>query len=235
MKHILLFVFLNLVFIGNISAETVYINEATVNIRTGPGIDFDVKKVVKYGYKITRIDEKDNWYKIRLRDGEEGWVSKKTVTKETPVHIVIEDLQTKITSQDKEIELLREENEELKGLKASLSSRIEELEKKSALLKEENKRLKRYSDILWTIIGIAILLIGWVMGFLFGYFRRETKKVMLKDRIKEIDKEIQNLLKEKSVIEMEGTFSDRQLQEKEDILKTYDARIKALRDKKTIL
>ena len=228
-KQILLFVILNLIFIGYISAETVYINEKTVNIRTGPGTDFDVKKIVKYGYKITVSDEKDNWYKVRLKGGEEGWVSKKTITKETPVHIVIEDLQTKIASQGKENEELKEENEELKGLKASLSSMIEDLENKTRLLKEENNRLKRHSDIIWTIIGITILLTGWVMGFLFGYFRREAKKVTLRDRQKDIDREIQNLLKEKSAKEMEGTFSDRQLKDKEEILKSYDEKIKVLR------
>ncbi|MBI5183515.1 MAG: TIGR04211 family SH3 domain-containing protein [Nitrospinae bacterium] len=231
MKREIIFILfiLNLIFVGNIYAETAYINETTVNVRTGPGTEFDALKIVKYGDKITIIGEQEGWYKVRLEDGKEGWVSKKTIREEPPVQIVIEDLQSKIISQEKEAELLRKENEELKGLKASLSSRIEDIEKRRSLLDKENKRLKEYNNIIWAIIGIAILIIGWLMGFLFGHFKREAKRVTIRDRKREVDREIQNLLKEKSAVEKEGTFSDSQLKEKEELLKNYDEQIKALR------
>ena len=50
-----------------------------VNFRKGPGSGYGVIKKIAYGTTGTILQKKGSWYKIRLKNGKEGWVTKKYV------------------------------------------------------------------------------------------------------------------------------------------------------------
>lgn len=54
---------------------------ATVNLREGPGMKYKVVGKVTKGTSLTILEEKGEWYHVRLEDGKEAWISK-TATSE---------------------------------------------------------------------------------------------------------------------------------------------------------
>lgn len=54
---------------------TVVINAAVVNVRTGPGLSYDIMSQVVENQKVQVIDEENEWYKVRISNDEIGWVA----------------------------------------------------------------------------------------------------------------------------------------------------------------
>ncbi len=67
---------------GNIAARAtvVVINSDIVNIRSGPGTEYDVIKKVKKGDAFQVLGNKNNWYQIALDESKDGWVADWLVT-----------------------------------------------------------------------------------------------------------------------------------------------------------
>lgn len=55
--------------------EVVYVTAPAVNVREGAGETFKVLATVPKGTKLRVMGEKDEWYKVRLDDGREGWIA----------------------------------------------------------------------------------------------------------------------------------------------------------------
>gem|GEM_PF-1811030 len=56
---------------------------SSVNLREGPGINYKVIGNVKKGTSLAILEEKGNWFHVRLENGSEAWVSK-LATSEAP-------------------------------------------------------------------------------------------------------------------------------------------------------
>jgi hypothetical protein len=54
---------------------------ATVNLREGPGMKYNVVAKVTKGTSLAILEEKEGWYHVRLESGKEAWISK-TATSE---------------------------------------------------------------------------------------------------------------------------------------------------------
>jgi hypothetical protein len=54
-----------------------------VNLRQGPSMDSKIISVLKKGTKLTVLEEKVGWLRVRLGDGTEGWVAKAMTTEGT--------------------------------------------------------------------------------------------------------------------------------------------------------
>ena len=52
----------------------VVIEADQLNVRSGPGTDYKKVAQVRRGKRFDAVDEKDGWFKIRLRNGKLGWV-----------------------------------------------------------------------------------------------------------------------------------------------------------------
>jgi uncharacterized protein YgiM (DUF1202 family) len=61
----------------------VYVKWPTVSLREGPGMNFKTLVEVKKGTGLSVLEDKGQWLRVRLEDGQEGWVGKAT-TSETP-------------------------------------------------------------------------------------------------------------------------------------------------------
>lgn len=60
----------------NTSNAAIVITQA-VNVKSGLDPTADVSFVLHEGTKVSILEDKDNWYKIKLGDGREGWMPKK--------------------------------------------------------------------------------------------------------------------------------------------------------------
>lgn len=73
-----------------------------VNLRVGPGNEYPIKFVYQLkGLPLKVVGEYDNWYKVRDKDNDEGWVNKNLTTKKRTL-IVING--TQIMYKDKDLE-----------------------------------------------------------------------------------------------------------------------------------
>lgn len=78
----------------------VTLNADEVNLRTGPGIRYPVKMVLKKdGLPVEIIKEFDVWRQIRSKDGDEGWVNKSLLSGKRAI-IVIGHIQTLLKERD---------------------------------------------------------------------------------------------------------------------------------------
>jgi tetratricopeptide (TPR) repeat protein len=62
-----------------LSHKTAIIFEPTLNIKSAPSEDGTNLMVIHEGLKVSICDSINNWYKIVLPDGNEGWVKKNTL------------------------------------------------------------------------------------------------------------------------------------------------------------
>jgi uncharacterized protein YgiM (DUF1202 family) len=62
------------------AARTTEIALAFVNFRQGPSMDSKIINVLKKGTRLTVLEEKAGWLRVRLEDGTEGWVAKAMTT-----------------------------------------------------------------------------------------------------------------------------------------------------------
>jgi curli biogenesis system outer membrane secretion channel CsgG len=64
-------------------SRVIFVKWPQVSLREGPGTNFKATAQVQKGTALEVVEEKDNWYRVRLEDGQEGWVGKAT-TSENP-------------------------------------------------------------------------------------------------------------------------------------------------------
>src|SRR5699024_5388153 len=55
--------------------QTVIVEAGVLNVRTGPGLSYDVMTQTMKGDRLKVIEEKNEWYKVRLADDKIGWVA----------------------------------------------------------------------------------------------------------------------------------------------------------------
>lgn len=55
--------------------NTVVVEASILNVRTGPGLSYDVMDQVTSGQRLDVIEENNGWYKIRLDNDQIGWVA----------------------------------------------------------------------------------------------------------------------------------------------------------------
>lgn len=57
------------------NSEPGIINASSVNLRKGPGMEFEVVSLMEKGRKVNILAERDNWSLICTEEGLEGWVT----------------------------------------------------------------------------------------------------------------------------------------------------------------
>lgn len=54
---------------------TIKVDASVVNVRTGPGLSYDIMTQVTGGEKVTMLSEENEWYKVRLSNDQIGWIA----------------------------------------------------------------------------------------------------------------------------------------------------------------
>ncbi|MDX8364091.1 SH3 domain-containing protein [Cytobacillus sp. IB215665] len=84
-KKICLFVLILVILIPNNKityavTDTIAVNVTTLNVRTGPGLSYEVITNIKQDEQFTLIATKDDWIQIQLPNQQTGWVASWLVT-----------------------------------------------------------------------------------------------------------------------------------------------------------
>ena len=59
--------------------RTVYVTASALNVRSEPSTQGDIVSTAKRGAALTVVQNGDEWLKVRLADGREGWVAERFV------------------------------------------------------------------------------------------------------------------------------------------------------------
>ena len=95
-----------------------YVSDILIlTVRTGSGNTFEVFKTIESNEQLLILEEKNNYSKIRLSNGDIGWVQSQYLTFKTPDNIVVAKLNKKIQNlniknnlQMKNIEMLTQKS-----------------------------------------------------------------------------------------------------------------------------
>jgi SH3 domain protein len=180
-----LFISLSLVFSGMsgyAQSRTGYVTDMLIlTFRQGPGPSHEVLKTLESNTRLTILDEKDNYYKVRLSSGDTGWVDKQFVTFETPKAEIIENMKNEYAALEKEFSALSADYEQLKNKMAAISGNTDDLyetlqknkdlENENAQLTIRVEKLEKKSETLfktgmikWFLAGFGVILFGWILG-----------------------------------------------------------------------
>jgi N-acetylmuramoyl-L-alanine amidase len=61
----------------NENGKSLSVNVDSLNVRSGPGVDYPVTTQVRMGDALTVQGTSDDWYYVSLPDGSNGWVLSK--------------------------------------------------------------------------------------------------------------------------------------------------------------
>jgi len=115
-------------------AETQYVSDnLIIMMRSGAGGDYKIIKTLKTGTPLQVLEDAGEYYRVKTKDGKEGWVLKRYITTDVPKPIIIAGLKRKIAK-------LKDSIEKLKGERAALK---EDINSEKGLHKGEVKKLKR--------------------------------------------------------------------------------------------
>ena len=82
---VLLFIpFIAIIIATNVQAEKIYITAKKVNIRSGPGIAYDILETSGMDDYFERINNLNSWSQIILQDGKTGWISDQFISLKKP-------------------------------------------------------------------------------------------------------------------------------------------------------
>ena len=136
-QHFKRMVYVGIVFMcfsANGLAESMYVTDLLkLTLRSGPSTEHKILSVVESGYQVEMLEPGEDWSRVRIADGKEGYVLTRYLVPEPTHNIRLEKLQTKHKALVQQAATLLEENtrfrDESKKLKAT-SDRNEKALKK---------------------------------------------------------------------------------------------------------
>ena len=151
-KSLFFMVFFSMLIAASALAETMFITDSLkVTLRTGPSNEHKVIAMLKSNEKVEVLEKGDDWVKVRLKNGKEGYVLRRFLTSEIPKISIIVGLQGKVEKSKKEISGLREDRKQLEKFKLELETSLFSREKELTKIKKDYEELKsgaaRYIEV----------------------------------------------------------------------------------------
>lgn len=109
------------------AAKTLYVNgDSGVNLRSGSSTRHTVIDTIEPGQALDFIEKSNNWTKVRLPDGKQGWMVSRLLTDKKPAEVIMSELKQKIKQLSVTVEALQAENERLIIENQNLYEKLEE-------------------------------------------------------------------------------------------------------------
>jgi len=179
MKHIywIIGLVLGLVFMKMAYAQEqmVYVNVTTANVRTGAGTQHPVLKVVPNGYPLKVLSKQGTWYKVQLKDERIGWVAQSTVSRDMPQAAKIAKLESQLEAKENELLQIKGQLVAQTKLNEKLKDKLKQSQQVIDDLHARTKRLEKLERVKLAGIGVGVLILGWIFGFMTGFFRRQAE------------------------------------------------------------
>jgi len=132
--------------VSTANAETMYVsNIIKITLRTGPGTDHRVPKMLESGQKVEVIYQEEDWSQVRLLDGKDGWLLNRFLSPEKPSGMLLKSLTDEHNVLLKETKSVREKNSRLKKDNNRLSVEFESTQKNLDKITDEYNALKKES------------------------------------------------------------------------------------------
>ena len=175
-----------------------------VGVRQSQAANSAILETIRTGAHVTRLaDSADGqWIKVRTQAGTEGWVLNRYLMENAPAAALISDLpedqagllenlrqenqqlqeklganQTSASEWQSKYERLYADSLETVNLRKSHDELKAQLEQQTSRLQEletENQSLNFTSNLSWFMAGGSVLLVGWLLGWLFGKRKRSS-------------------------------------------------------------
>ena len=171
--------------VGIVCAETRYVSDQLIiTMREGQGKQYKIIKMLKSGTPLEIIEESEEYLKVRIKSGSEGWVLKQFITSETPKPDIIAGLEKEIDRLNTKIEQYKKDKESLREeLKTAQSDHNNKIRGLQQNVSESRGRAEQTSRDLQEITGKYNALL------------KDSKNVVLlvkeRDNIKESNSELQ--------------------------------------------
>ncbi len=134
------------------TAEMKYVNDRLeITVRSGPGVEYRILRSLPAGTKLETIETKDNWSRVQLPGGLEGWVLSRYLSETMPASQKYAALKEKCGPLEKQLADLKSENQALKAENQSLSNEIEGLREELSETKERYEQLEASSTDYLTL------------------------------------------------------------------------------------
>jgi len=146
MRQIVFILSLLILISGAASAETMFVSDQMeITLRTGPGSDRKIIAMLKSDEAVDVLETENNWSRVKLANGKEGWAITRFLTFSRPSRIALEELKkahdellTEVAGlRQKKISLSTEKQQVGKELKRN-KDRIAELNRSFEKLKTES-------------------------------------------------------------------------------------------------
>jgi SH3 domain protein len=133
-------------------------DQLEITLRSGPGLDYKILKMLPSGMELTQLEEREGWTRVRTPPGDEGWVVSRYLTAEAPkgprleaATRDLEKLRTDSAAQKKDLEALRGERDRLAADSRRLEGRLAAVEKEYAEWKKVNEGVVALRDKAQTL------------------------------------------------------------------------------------
>jgi SH3 domain protein len=185
-----------LLFPGVVLGKSLYVRNSTNEalVRTGPSITNKIVVILKPGQEVTLVREEGDYYVVTTPNGVRGYVLKYLMTEQTPeadtvpeleqkTRQRIAELEAKTQEQEKELTLLREERAGLEAAKKQAEVAGQQAEARANQQAELASRLQTQQSAvrsdearLWFLSGAGVLLVGFVLGWMWGGSSRRSRR-----------------------------------------------------------
>lgn len=174
---------------------TVYVSDHNrIWTRSGPSSRYRINGSVRIGDKLTFLEERGKFYKVRSEDGKEFWMQSDTLQVEPCGYTYTEDLQKQVKELTYKLENY---DTELSRNYQAAKKRLERLEKENSGMKEAilqkdatiqqlDEQRRSYAESLetkdldmqmrWWMQGAMIALGGAILGAIFIFIPRPRLK-----------------------------------------------------------
>lgn len=162
-----------------------YVNVGTSNLRSGPGAQYESLGVVASGQELEVTTTQGDWLKVYGPGGRPSWIIKHATTSTPPTPVVVRSLERKIKDLESDNDRLAKEIRGLSDSRQDLELEASKLKADVQVLASRNDELKSWSTVLYVLLGLLVLITGWVLGFIAGTFRRQAEDKRYNALIKE--------------------------------------------------
>ena len=125
------------------NAETMYVTDVLkLTLRSGPSTEHKILAVVESGREVDMLESGEEWSRVKLENGKEGYVLTRYLLPEPTYRIRLEQLQEKHKALMEQSSTLLEENNRFREENNKLKSTLNSDEKMLKNLSDDYKKLK---------------------------------------------------------------------------------------------
>jgi SH3 domain protein len=135
-----------------VGAKTMYVSDMLkLTLRTGPSTENKILAVIESGQQLELLEAGDEWSRVQLPGGKEGWVLSRYLTPDETSNVKLEHLQAQHKNLTAQAAELLEENTKLKAENEKLRAEFEADQKKMAKARTDYETLKAESAEFLTL------------------------------------------------------------------------------------